>query len=95
MKLCEKIKDADSNKTTKKKYESVLKDLRENKENDLSKYIESSNRSLTELATTIIDCILHQSNIKFFVELCYILNNYEDFTNLLLKTAKKQIEQLD
>lgn len=33
-KLCEKIKDADSNRTTKKKYESVLKEIREY---DLSK----------------------------------------------------------
>ncbi|CAD8121515.1 unnamed protein product [Paramecium sonneborni] len=84
-KLCDKIKDADSNRTTKKKYESVLKEIREC---DLSK-------SLQEIANTIIDCQLHQSNVRFFVELCTVLNSYEEFTNILLQTAQKHIKLLE
>ncbi|CAD8157548.1 unnamed protein product [Paramecium octaurelia] len=84
LKLCEKIKDADSNRTTKKKYESVLKEIREY---DLSK-------SLQEIANTIIDCQLHQSNIKFFVELCIVLNNYNEFKTILYSTAIKHAQSL-
>ncbi|CAD8075713.1 unnamed protein product [Paramecium primaurelia] len=85
LKLCEKIKDADSNRTTKKKYESVLKEIREY---DLT-------NSLQEIATTIVDCQLNQSNIKFFFELCVVLGNYKEFSNILLQAIIKHVKLLE
>ncbi|KAM3139094.1 hypothetical protein pb186bvf_008905 [Paramecium bursaria] len=84
-KIQNKIKEADGKSQKKKAQEGIIKEI---KELNLEKFTQ-------ELAYQIADCYIYPQGLRFFIEICVILNNYPQFTQQLVKCIHKQIEKMD